>query len=375
MTRARKYIWWTQGFTIGMFTLLLVFNLLATVGARPWPTVLLGLAAVVVLPQCLRLSTLAMPGIGPERTRAWEIPLTMLVAFGAWWFSATIAPLTMAWSFPPSMLIATLVPTLRGWRRWLLAFGGGAAVALSVFPFAEDPRLWTPPWLIATAVMPPLFGLANLLQVWLWSVLCELDGARAVAAELAVAEERLRFAAELHDIQGHHLEAIALKGELAERLVGHDDDAARAQAAEVSELARTALRETRAVVHGYRRTSLSTEIGNAVDILRAAGISATVTGAATDVPPPLQPLFGALVREGTTNVLRHSAATECALAIRVADRRVRVDLRNDGARDDRASRDGSGLTGLRERFAAVGGTVRAELVDGAFRLTGEAVAP
>ena len=154
-----------------------------------------------------------------------------------------------------------------------------------------------------------------LASIWIWDVTLRLDEARASAAELAILRERLRFAGELHDVQGHHLEAIALKAELAGRLVGTDDDEARRHAADAQRLARTALGETRALVHGYRRTDLATELENAVGILRAAGVEATVTGSPREVPEGLQPLFGTLVREAATNLLRHSEAERCTIAV------------------------------------------------------------
>ncbi|GLZ40267.1 histidine kinase [Actinokineospora sp. NBRC 105648] len=374
LDRVRYYTWGTLGTTAGVLVLVLSLELLSSPVA-PLPTALLGLSAAVVVTQYVRISAHSMPGLGVDRLRRWEVEATVAVALGAWALSVAVIPRTVSWAMLPSSVLGALAAHRTGWRRWGLVLGGGLVVALvgaAVLPHDGDLAGLTTR-LVICALMPLFFGVSNFLQVWLWSVVRQLDDARQVAAELAVAEERLRFAADLHDIQGHHLQAIALKGELAERLIGHDDDAARAQAAEVSELARTALRETRAVVYGYRRTSLSTEIGNAVDILRAAGISTTVDGSAADVPPPLQPLFGALVREGTTNILRHSSAGECALVVRVAKGRVLVELRNDGVAGVAGER-GSGLAGLRERFATVGGLVRADGGDGVFRLVGEAAA-
>ncbi|MBC6447293.1 histidine kinase [Actinokineospora sp. HBU206404] len=315
-----------------------------------------------------------MPGLGIRGAKPWEIPATAVVAVGAWWASLTTLPLGLGWAMLPASILAAVAACHTGATRWAVTVLGSALIGLSGLGAAklagttpDDPV----PWTLVISAFSVVFVLSNLIQVWLWSVIRQLDDARALAADLAVAEERLRFAAELHDVQGHHLQAIALKGELAERLIGHDDDAARTQAAAVSELARQALRETRGVVHGYRRTSLSTEIGNAVDILRAAGIAAAVDGDATLVPPALQPLFGALVREGTTNILRHTTAGVCDLVVSVADGRARVRLSNDGVRP-RTGDPGSGIDSLRERFAAIGGQLRTEDTGSRFALVGEA---
>jgi two-component system sensor histidine kinase DesK len=246
------------------------------------------------------------------------------------------------------------------------------AVTIGGLSGGEDAR----PAMVLAAMMILALVFTDLIQLWIWELVVKQDQGRKTAEALAVAEERLRFAADLHDIQGHHLQAIALKGELAQRLIGRDDDKARQHAGEVAELARTALRETREVVQGYRRASLGTEITNAVGVLRAAGIETTVEGDAAGVPPPLQPLFGALVREGTTNVLRHSRARRCDVLIDVVDGQVCVRLRNDGVRVDDAGGaggSGAGLAGLRERFATVGGRVEVGPTDPeGFELVGRA---
>ena len=200
-----------------------------------------------------------------------------------------------------------------------------------------------------------------LASIWIWDVTLRLDEARSAAAELAVLRERLRFAGELHDVQGHHLEAIALKAELAGRLVGVDDEAARRHAADAQQLARTALGETRALVQGYRRTDLATELENAVGILRAAGVEATVTGSPREIPDELQPLFGTLIREAATNLLRHSEAERCTIAVEREGEEVLVRVSTTAARARRTASpgDGSGIAGLRDRFAAAGGRVEA----------------
>jgi two-component system sensor histidine kinase DesK len=216
-----------------------------------------------------------------------------------------------------------------------------------------------------------------LASIWIWDVTLRLDEARSTAAEVAVLRERLRFAGELHDVQGHHLQAIAIKAELARRLVGVDDDAARRHAADAQELARTALGETRALVHGYRRTDLATELENAVGILGAAGVQATVTGSPAEVPAELQPLFGSLIREAATNLLRHSEAERCTIAVAREGDEVLVRVADDGRAREAAGapRDGSGIAGLRERFTAAGGRVdAAPRPERGFALSGRAPA-
>lgn len=228
---------------------------------------------------------------------------------------------------------------------------------------------------VAPVITVVFFAGTLVLQLWIWNVTLRLDEARSTAGEVAVLRERLRFSADLHDVQGHHLQAISLKAELARRLIGRDDDAARAHAAEVQELTLKALAETRELVRGYRRVGLVTELENAVQILRAAGVVTVVGGTPEQVPEALQPLFGSLVREGATNLLRHTRAERCTLTVEVDGPDVVLRVQDDGTARAGADEDdpGTGVVALRERFATVGGRVDAEPLPGrGFALTGRA---
>ncbi|WP_104181994.1 sensor histidine kinase [Arthrobacter sp. B0490] len=234
------------------------------------------------------------------------------------------------------------------------------------------------------ALMTPLLFVGS---IWWWEIVLRLDDSRRTSGELAVARERLRFAADLHDIQGHHLQVIALKTELAGRLLDADPEAARVQIREAQQLARTALEETRALVHGYRAVSLAAEAANAAEVLRAAGIDASVEVDAGGLPPEERTLFGLVIREATTNILRHSEATCVAFRLVRSGPGAVLSVTNDGVTDDGATGDGvadgatdavggtgpraagSGIDGLRQRFEAVGGSVDAGRVGGRFVLT------
>lgn len=281
------------------------------------------------------------------------------------------------WVMPFAGMVGAVVLWLPGQRRWWLVGAGTvlAAVTATVATGLSDGDVLAA--VIPAVVVVPFIAATDVLQVWLWNVTVRLDEARETAGELAVLRERLRFAADLHDVQGHHLQAIALKAELARRLVGGDDDGARRHAAEVQELALAALAETRSLVHGYRQVGLSTELENAVAILRAADVEATISGTPEQVPEPLQPLFGALVREAATNLLRHSRAERCAISVEVEGAEVVLRVQDDGiAREpgpDVGDDPGTGIVGLGERFAAVGGRVEGgPLPDRGFALTGRA---
>lgn len=221
---------------------------------------------------------------------------------------------------------------------------------------------------MAILLVPSVEG-GVICQWWYYLVAARLDEARGMAAELAVAEERLRFAAELHDIQGGHLQAIILKTQLARRLGRSDADRAEAELEAVEELARQALKDTRAVVAGYRKVSLSDEIDSAARVLRSAGIRAAVRTDSRPLGTRTEHLLGLLVREATTNILRHSSATEAELAVGVDAERVIAEIVNDGAGEREGPR-GNGVAMLAERFGEAGGAVEYRRLDGTFTLTG-----
>lgn len=179
--------------------------------------------------------------------------------------------------------------------------------------------------------------------------------ARAEVERLAAEQERLRIARDLHDLLGHALTTVTLKAELASRLVTREPDRAAAEMAEVAVLAREGLADVRATVAGYRGVSLVTELAAAREVLRAAGISAELPAAVEAVPSELRELFGWVVREGVTNVVRHAGAHH----VRVAIGERCVEVEDDGRGAGEGAPGGSGLSGLRERVGAAGGCLLA----------------
>ena len=142
-------------------------------------------------------------------------------------------------------------------------------------------------------------------------------------AALAVENERTRFARDLHDILGHSLTVITVKAELANRLLDVDTERARAELADLERLSRDALADVRRAVEGYRELTLPGELSRARTALAAAEIRAEVPGAADDVPTELRELFAWTVREGVTNVIRHSGATSCTVVLSPTSAEVR----------------------------------------------------
>jgi two-component system sensor histidine kinase DesK len=187
----------------------------------------------------------------------------------------------------------------------------------------------------------------------------ELTRARTDLARLAVSEERLRIARDLHDILGQRLSAVSLKAELAARLVERDPTRAAAEMGEVAAVAREALSDVRETVSGYRALTLATEIETARALLIAAGVSVEVACGGDPLPEPLDECAGALVREAVTNVIRHAGAGRCAIQIGRESGAVVVEVRDTGTGTvgpiAASVPYGNGLTGLAERVERVGG--------------------
>lgn len=194
------------------------------------------------------------------------------------------------------------------------------------------------------------------------SVNAELVEARDELARNAVAQERLRFARDLHDLLGHSLSLIALKSELAGRLAEQDPTRAKAEMADVEAAARRALAEVRDAVSGYRRVSFPQALAEARSALAAAGIAVRAPRSRVDLPDPTDAVLGWVLREATTNVLRHSGAGTVTVALDTGPGGVTLTVVDDGAGG--AVAPGTGLAGLAERVEAVGGTLTAGPVDG-----------
>ena len=227
-----------------------------------------------------------------------------------------------------------------------------ASTGVALYSLADDPRVEN---VLTRTMVPIVIGLFAYGGARLMTANDELTAAREELADLAVAHERLRFARDMHDLLGHSLTVIRAKSELASRLARDDPAKAAAEMEGVEHLARQALVDVREAVTGYRHVTLAAEVANGRAVLRAAGITPEVAVNGVALASEVDETLGWVVREAITNVVRHSRASRCRVATVVTDGEVQLEVTDDGCGG--ASPAGSGLTGVRERLAAVGGTL------------------
>jgi two-component system sensor histidine kinase DesK len=221
---------------------------------------------------------------------------------------------------------------------------------------------------LGVALQALMFGVLVVGVRRLTALVEELEATREKVAELAVSEERLRLSRDLHDLLGRNLSLIALKSELARRLLGPDRAAAESEIRDIESVARDSLQEARAAVRGLRRASLAAELDRSHEALEAAGIEAELRTAGP-LPGGVEALLAFAVREATTNVIRHSGARNCGVSVRRIDGWAELEVRDDGVGSPGGVEGGTGLRGLAERMSEAGGTLDAgPMPGGGFRL-------
>ncbi|WP_150240402.1 sensor histidine kinase [Nocardiopsis quinghaiensis] len=289
---------------------------------------------------------------------ALQNPLTSMFFLAAWWgLGVFMAPRRIGAAVTLGLLVAP----------WLF---------IPFSPMDINPLAYLAVWTTAI-VWSLILAAGSLASLWLWDITNDAVRGQAARAQLAVTEERLRFARDMHDLLGHSLSALAVKAELAGRLAERAPDRAAAEMTEVHELARKALQQVRTAVSGYREVDLAGEVDAVGSVLAANGTRVSVTGLdGLALSPERASLAAWVVREGVTNVLRHSDATECQIVFTPArdtavGRVLVVEVSNDQARGDGAPEEssGNGLAGLSERVSMSGGTLSAAHTgDGGFLL-------
>jgi two-component system, NarL family, sensor histidine kinase DesK len=334
------------------------------------------LLLLALLPMAMLLGlqlTHSFPGLAPHLSgaRRWTLALQALLTF------LPFAVFKHAWLGMPGFLAGSSLLVLTP----ALAWPAYAAILLCTdvllfqvgFGWGE---------VAYTTVSTALTGLVVFGLSRLSGMVAEVSRSRAELARLAVAQERLRFSRDVHDLLGYSLSTITLKCELVHRLVPQQNSRVQQELSEILQTSRQALADVRAVASGYRQMSLSAEAATARSMLAAVGISVTSHVDCGPLPDLVDTVLASVLREGLTNVLRHSKAEHCAIEARRAGRGVRLTLVNDGVgkpstilRAD-STDGGSGIGNLKVRLESLGGRLRAGVrSDGRFELRAELDVP
>ncbi|MGB8942459.1 MAG: histidine kinase [Streptomyces sp.] len=205
-----------------------------------------------------------------------------------------------------------------------------------------------------------VYGLSRLS-----SLVEEVYAARAEIARMAVAGERLRLARDLHDLLGYSISAIVLKSELLQRLIRAQHPRADQEVEEVLAISRQALSDVRRVARSYRDMSLVSEVSSAKSVLDAAEVEVEVVlaPAIEKISSQAGTALATVLREGVTNLLRHSKASHCNITAVVDDGTARLTIINDGVVEnyhDPSPDSGNGLGNLKQRLDELGGRLITE---------------
>ncbi len=317
-------------------------------------------------------SLLYAPLFYPEPLAALVLGAVVTVLFAGFYLAVYLRPGPLRnWSEVVTTVVAVAVTPVNAGAAILLVYAAG-------FAGGFRPRRVALRWfagltalLVVLAAVSPIpfpwrlwaFG-PSLVLIWVIGLITMESAAEERAAQvrnaqvehLATVAERERISRDLHDLLGHTLTGIVVRSQLAQRLATADPRAAVTEMATVEKAARDALSEVRATVTGWRQVDLAAELTAASDALTAAGVRLTVTRDPDLVlTPSAESALGLALREAVTNVVRHSRATRCAVVLSNDGQQVVLEVSDDGVG---GGRDGTGLTGMRERIAALGGEVR-----------------
>ncbi|OLL76459.1 two-component system sensor protein [Pseudonocardia sp. Ae168_Ps1] len=368
LSRGITVTWWYMALAVVVFELFVValsISALAGSGTGPVPTGVVAASGVVwflttLLPlHDYRRRSDAVSLVVRRRHLA---PLVTGVVFG---LAAGVALDLWVLGALPVLQAAVLLNWPSGTRARLVLAATALLVALAVI----DSRLTlaesgAPNWtqLVFLSTVLPAITVSSL---WWWDVIEALDRARVSEARLAAAQERLRVATDVHDLQGHHLQVVALQLELAERLLPGYPDAGMAQLAAARVSVDEARQGTRDLATRFRSVPLADELANAVDLLRAAGTNAVAEVDPDAAAAPAGSL-GPVVRETTTNALRHGGGGWARLRLTRTDGTWRYEISNDVTGRPPDDTGGSGLDGIARRAAEGGGDLEVRRDDSVF---------
>lgn len=339
-----SWMWFLGMGAFGVLLVIMVGEIMSR--SRPWGAVAVELAGVAVFTGLLVWIAWTWR-IGQRAEATWPLVVMGVVA-------VAIAVFT-----PGEGLLVGTVAALGGlYLAPRLAVGvivAAASVVLVSSWFDAQSSFAISHFLETAAVGFFCYGWARLVETN-----DELRTARQEVARLAVADERVRFGRDLHDLLGHTLSVIRVKSELAARLARTDPERAAVEIGEVEHISRSALVEVRDAVAGFQ-PDLAVELERAAAALQAAGVTPVIEGSDVSVNGTVGETLAWIVREAATNVVRHSNATRCRIDVGRAGGVVKLIVEDDGGGDD-MSADGRGLRGMRERLAGLGGSL--EVVTG-----------
>ena len=285
----------------------------------------------------------------------------MLVSLVATWFATEWVVVPWMWLLLPGTATADVVTLHRNRLGPYYALSVGLAAATCVYLVKAQESG-------ADGGQQALLAFFVVMFIGYWEATGPMLWQRTVSAErttlrLAVAEERLRLSEDLHDILGRALEVVAFKGELAARLVEVEPERARAEMEEIQSVARGAVHDVRELVRNRRATHLPEEVRAAERLLRSASVRCEIEGDFDDVDERLSGVFGSVVRESVTNMLRHATPTTCLVRWSCEGGHLELTVHNDGVPSAGTSSEpaeGSGIVGMRRRVAEHGGELTTE---------------
>ncbi|MEU6351691.1 histidine kinase [Streptomyces sp. NPDC047072] len=281
-------------------------------------------------------------------------------------FSAWTLVLQAVLTYVPCLVFHTQWPGMGGFVAGAAAVGLGGRRGIGAFasilvvdtavslvnsvPYAE------------AAVGPVVTLVVGLAVAALLRIACRLDWIRRAEAQAvrnALQDERLRIGRDMHDLLASRLAFAAIRGELANRHLGRQNERARSELRSLLGLTREVLADMRSMAHEFGSLSLRCELDNARSLLESVGATVNVREEIAIPHGEIQNLFAAAVRESVTNILRHSEATHCTIALRRTGDTVLLSVLNDGANGVRRSAPpGHGLANLAARASELGGQCR-----------------
>ncbi|WP_454295096.1 sensor histidine kinase [Salana multivorans] len=356
LTHGITATWWYTVSAVLIFEAIFVGSWAAVAvgaGAPMVTRVVIGVGGIAwILSTLLLLSAYrhrAEPGASASSFHL-AVPLGTAVAYGA---VGGIAAGTWLLALAPIAQALVLLRWPAGVRTRLLAVVTIALGCLATVDGLAEGGVAEGEWVpLVQSVLMPIMTVSSL---WWWDVLVVLDRVRASEARLAATQERLRVATDVHDLQGHHLQVIALQLELAERLHASDPGAALEQLRAARRSVDEARQGTRDLATRFRSVPLGDELANARDLLIAAGLDVEATIAPdADLAPATD--LGPVIRETTTNVLRHGGGHRARLVLSRGPGSWRYEISNDASATNGGG-NGSGLDGVRRRITEAAGTL------------------